>query len=315
MPIKRPQKAPSESITDEQLEKIFETHEYVLGSPKLDGYRITTDNVAYTSSMKLIKNKYAQSILSKPEYCGLDGEGVVGRPDNPDCFKPTKKALSRADGEPDFKLYVFDCIINRSMPYELRVKFTKDLCKSLPFAVWVNQVKLHSVAAVKAFEDKCVKMGYEGAMVRLPGKPYKEGRCTLKEENIFKRKPMEEDEAIIISFEEQMQNNNPKVKNEMGQSIRSNHKANKVGKGTMGAIWLRSPKWGIDFKISGGKGDLHEGGICPGIDAPFRQWLWDNREYLIGKIITYKYQKYGSDKAPRIPTYKAFTDPDTITDY
>ena len=303
--IRKPQKAPSESITDEELKHYFDTHPYILGSPKLDGFRCTTNNGAFTSSMKPIKNTYIQTLLSATSYVGLDGELLVGRPDDPDAFANTKGAVSRADGEPDFKLYVYDTFINGSLPYAHRTETLQALCKSLPYATWVNQKKLYSVEEIIAFEDMCVNKGYEGAMVRSPHASYKQGRCTLRELNIFKRKPMEEDEAIIIGFEEQMQNNNPKTVNEMGNSVRSAHKANKTGKGTMGAIWLRSPKWQVDFKVSGGKG----------IDMHFRQRIWDNQESLLGAMITYNYQRYGSVDAPRIPTYKAFTDPSTITYY
>ncbi len=306
MSIKRPQKAPSESITDSQLEELFKTHEYLLGSPKLDGFRCTCDNAAHTSTMKLVKNEYAQNILSDPKYNGLDGELLVGKPNDKDAFANTKGAVTRTSGKPDFKLYVYDTwFVADGMGYKERTKKLQDRCKDLPYAVYINQIPLYSPTEVKAFEDAMVFRGYEGAMIRSPDAPYKEGRTTLKEQNIFKRKPMEDDEGIIVGFEEQMKNLNKKTKNEMGNSTRSSHKANKIGKGTMGAIWLRSKKWDKDFKVSGGKG----------IDNKFRQWLWDNRESLIGKIITYKYQRYGSIDAPRIPTYKAFRDKNDITDY
>ncbi len=305
MSIKRPQKAPSESISDSNLTKIFKKYKYVLGSPKLDGYRIITNNAALTSSMKPLKNKYAQKILSAAHYQGFDGECVVGKPNDPDCFKYTRKALSTAEGKPDFKLYVFDTIYNKNFSYVERIRTIQDRCKFLPFAIWVVQTNLYSVAEVKLWEQRCIDLGFEGAMIRLPHAIYKEGRCTLREENIFKRKPMEEDEAIIIGFEEQMKNTNVKTVDATGRSTRSSHKANKIGKNTLGAIWLRSPKWKIDFKISGGKG----------ITKNFRQWIWNTRSQHIGRQITYQYQKYGSIDAPRIPTFKAFTDLDTTTDY
>ena len=305
MAIKKPQKAPSESITNDELDEVLRNNSHVLGSPKLDGFRCTCNEAAYASSMKLIQNEYVQSILSDPAYAGLDGELLVGRPDDPDAFDNTSGAVRRKTGEPDFKLYVYDSFHQSHLSYADRTAGLKELCKSLPFAVFVNQTVLISVREVIAFEDAMVKAGYEGAMVRLPHAPYKEGRCTLREENIFKRKPFDDDECVILGFEEQMQNNNEKTTNELGDSTRSSHKANKTGKGTLGKFLVRSDKWGVDFAIATGQG----------LDDALRQVIWDNQDHYLGKIITYKYQRHGSKAAPRIPIYKGFRDPIDMTNY
>ena len=71
MLIKRPLKARSESITNEELKRI----KFPLwGSPKIDGIRCCIDTVPLTSSMKLQPNVFISEELSKPELNGLDGE-------------------------------------------------------------------------------------------------------------------------------------------------------------------------------------------------------------------------------------------------
>ncbi|MCK5608215.1 hypothetical protein KAR91_40410 [Candidatus Pacearchaeota archaeon] len=302
MLIHRPQKAPSEAITDEQLDDL---NYPVLGSPKLDGYRCTTDNAAYTSTMKLITNRYIQSILSKPEYSGLDGEIVVGKVNDIDAFNNTTGPVRRADGEPDFGFYVFDSIMCLDAIYIDKYKALTPYCKDLPFVTVIKQVWLYSKQDVLDYEKQCLEWGFEGAMPRDPNGIYKEGRCTFREQNIFKRKPFVDDEAIIIGFEEQMKNLNKKTVNEMGLTIRSSHKGNKVGKGTLGKFILQSKMWKEPFGCGTGKG----------LDNKLRQWIWDHREECLGKILTYKYQAHGSIDAPRSPIYKGFRDKADITDY
>lgn len=304
--ISRPQKAPSESITDEQLQVVLNTHGYVLGSPKLDGYRCTTQDGAFTSSMKKITNLFIQRILSNPMYNGLDGELIVGKPNLLETFNNTTGPVRRASGEPDFVFYVFDRHDMPSVPYFIKHDGNlASFSSSFPFVHVVRQTTLYTVEAVRAYELKCVNGGYEGAMIRVATKLYKEGRCTLKEQNIFKRKPTEDDECVIIGFAEQMLNTNKPKKNEMGNMVRSSHKSGKVGKGTLGSFIVESPKWNKQFAIGTGKG----------LTNKKRKEIWENRDYYLGDTITYKFQLYGSIDAPRQPIFKGFRDTKDITEY
>ena len=290
--IKRPQKAPSKSITNEELEKLTYP---VLGSFKLDGFRCVTDNAAYTNSMKLIKNKHIQSILSLPEYASLDGELIVGAPNDPNAFNNTTGPLRRFEGEPNFKFYVFD-IHSWNAPYKERYKALKNCPTFTNIVEVVEQYELNSPQEVIAFEAWCVEQGYEGAMIRNPNALYKEGRCTLKEQNIFKRKPLLDDEAVIVGFSEQMENQNEEFTNELGNSTRSSHQENKVGKGTLGSFTLRSKLWEETFDCGTGLG----------LTDALRQEIWNNRDAYIGKTVVYKYQAHGSLDKPRQPIFKGF---------
>ena len=290
MNIKRPMKAPSEPITDEELKSIKYP---IVGSPKLDGFRCIVDQTPLTSSMKPFTNRHVAEVLSNPIYDGLDGEIVVGLPykanDNDDVFHRTSGPVRRFDGTPDFTFYVFDYWREGMTSYQKR------WIESQPFQagkiVVLEQRILKSSDEVIAFEQEMVNLGYEGAMIRSLDGRYKEGRCTLKEMNIFKRKPYAECEAEIIDIEEQMANMNEVTIDAMGLTKRSSHQANMIPKGTTGMFVLQSPAFSLSFKAAPGRG----------FDAKKRQEIWDNRHEYIGKIATVKYQRYGSIDRPRQP--------------
>lgn len=300
--ITRPQKAPSEQITNEELELL----EYpVYGSVKLDGYRCETEDGAYTSSMKLVSNRHTQAILSKRIYNGLEGELIVGAPNDLNAFNNTTGPIRKADGEPDFTFYVFDRHDKPHAIYKERLEVLVDHCRDLPHVVLINQEILNSPEEVRAYEQWCVEAGFEGAMIRSMNGMYKEGRCTLNEKNIFKRKPTEDDEGVIIGFEEQMQNNNKKSKNEMGLTTRTDHKGNKTGKGTLGVLILDSKLWVEPVRVGTGKG----------LTKKLRQYIWDHKSEFLGQPVTYKYQKHGSIDAPRCAIYKGLRDRADMTDF
>jgi DNA ligase-1 len=299
--ITRPQKAPSKPITDEQLELLSYP---VLGSVKLDGYRCTTENGAFTSSMKPVTNRYIQNILSDPIYNGLDGELIVGPANDPNVFNNTTGPVRRAEGKPDFTFYLFDHLDRLQQPYKIRHALLHNV-RSLPHIMVLTQRHLRSPKDVIAFDQWCVDQGFEGAMIRSTDGKYKQGRCTLRELNIFKRKPVADDECEIIGFEEQLENNNETYINELGLTVRSSHKENKTGKGTLGALVVKSKLWDEPFRI----------GTGVGLNDKLRKYMWENQSDFLGTIWVYKYQKYGSINAPRQPILKGCRDGKDITNY
>lgn len=308
--IKRPLKAPGEPITDFQLKDL----DYpVYGSPKLDGIRaLCTGTQVLSATLKPIGNQYIQSCLNHRWYEGLDGELVVGVPycenEEDDVFNRTTGAVRRRDGKPDFKFYVFDDFTNPNDSYQKRwidqVASDPEMGE-LPYIEVLEQRLLNSSEEVLAYEAECVAQGYEGIMIRSPKTKYKEGRCTLKEESIFKRKPIEDDEATIISCYEQLENQNEQVTTELGTSKRSAHKENKVPKGTLGGFRMKSLKYGWEFNC----------GTIVGGTIEWRKYVWEHQDEFIGQIAKYKFQKYGSLDAPRQPRMKGLRDKSDMTDF
>jgi DNA ligase-1 len=314
-------KAPSNGASLEELQNM----KYPIAcSAKLDGIRgvISPDGVL-SNSLKPLGNQFMQRELSDPILIGLDGELVVGLPHkgmndpDDDVFNRTSGAIRRSSGEPDFKFYVFD---NFMLDFFLQVQLSYEerwlncnrrgaLAPHLqnhPRVVVLEQRICHSWQEAIQFENELIEMGYEGMMPRTLCGHYKEGRATAKEGLILKRKPLEQSEGVIVGVFEQMQNNNEKATNEMGNSFRTSHKENKVGKGTLGGVILKDPRWEDTFNC----------GTIIGGTKEWRQEMWDNPEKLMGKLMTYVYQGYGSIDKPRQPRGKAeLRDPSDMTDY
>lgn len=291
--ISRPMKAPTEPITDIELRLLKYP---VLGSPKLDGFLCSVDERGpLTSSMKPFTNRFVSQELKNPIFNGLVGELIVGDPTATDengisiVFHNTSGPLRRFDGKPDFRFFVFDTFREGDRAYKVRW-----LDKQLPYhprLVRVEQRILTCPDDVLKFEEEMILQGFEGIMIRTLDGKFKEGRCTFREMNIFKRKPFSECEAEIIDIEEQMANLNVAVKNEMGLTKRSSSKENKVPKATLGMFVLRSNLWEKSFKAAPGKG----------FNDAMKQEIWDNRVDYLGKTVVLQYQKYGSIDRPRMP--------------
>jgi len=300
--LKRPMKAMSKEITDKQLNDL----QYpMLGSPKLDGIRaLVVDGVVVSATLKPFKNLYIQRCIGNEKYNGLDGELVIGDPSDPNSFNNTTGAVRRESGEPQFKYYVFDTFENGDKSYHERWRLNKSMeVALLPHIEIVGQTSLNTPEDVIDFESRMVSLGYEGAMIRSPSGLYKQGRTTLREQNVFKRKPTADDEAVIVGFIEQMTNNNEQTTNELGRSTRSSHKENKVPAGTLGSFEVKSNKWEKTFHVGSG------------LTHAEKQEIWDNKEKYLGKVITYKYQEYGSLDAPRQPIYKGFRFKEDMTEF
>lgn len=289
MPITRPQKAPSDPVTNEQLRLL---HYPLVGSPKIDGLRcLTTDSGPRTSSMKKFPNPFVNEVLSDPHYSGLDGELAVGNIQDSANFHTASGELRRTYGQPDFTFYVFDWWKMGDVAYAARwLERDWTALRQLPRVVVLEQTLLTCADDVIAYEADMLAQGYEGAMIRSLYAKYKEGRCTFNEMNIFKRKPYVECEATIIGFTEAQLNLNPQETDERGLSKRSSHKALKVPKGTLGGFLLRNDQFG---EFAAGCGE--------GMTDVVKQQIWDTRFDLLykGTIATVKYQKYGSWKGPR----------------
>ena len=61
---------------------------------------------------------------------------------------------------------------------------------------------------------------------------------------------------------------------------------------TLGALVV---KWrDVEFKIGSGYTDVQ------------RQDIWENRDKLLGKLVTFQYQELSKYQVPRFPTWKCF---------
>ena len=287
MMIRRPQKAPTDPITDGELTQL--TYPLV-GSPKLDGFRCTVNGEPLTSSMKQFGNLFVRRELSNPIFNGLDGEVIVGAPTDPRVFEHTSGPLRRYGGEPDFKFYVFDKFTDKNLPYSQRwLSVTKP---THPRLIVLEQRPLYSTQDVIAYDREMLSLGYEGAMIRSLTSSYKEGRATFREQNIFKRKPFVEIDAVIVGFKEALQNMNVASMSELGLMKRSHCRENMLPKDTLGSLVLKASLWEKPFNARLGEG----------FTAESNKEMWESKEWWLGQVVVVKYQKYGSRDAPRLPS-------------
>ena len=276
----------------------------VLGSPKIDGVRATCRINPETNmpelvsrTLKPIVNKYTQQKFARWEFVGLDGELVVGEPSDKNLMQQTTSGVMSIDGEPDVRWFIFDKW-NSDEAYKHRATIAKSVCLAYKelHVVWVPHILIKNLNELEAREDIWVKEGYEGMMLRDPDGPYKQNRSTLREGYLLKVKRFEDGEAEVIGVTEQETNTNEATTDERGYTKRSTHQAGKVGAGTLGALRVRDCISKVEFDIG------------TGFTAEQRKNLWEGRQFLIGKIATYKHFAIGVVDKPRFPVFKAFRD-------
>jgi DNA ligase-1 len=276
----------------------------VYASPKIDGIRcVFFGGVAYSRSLKPIPNPnvqaYAKAFASLLE--GLDGELTVGSPTDPNCMQNSMAVMSKT-AKPEFTFHVFD-----------------KYCPGAPFVERAAEVDYHAFKFYDEHPDVDIRLvpqhycvtheeldtlearfladGYEGMMIRARDGLYKCGRSTERGGGLVKVKRFVDAEAVIVGFEEEMHNGNECTRDALGRTERSSISSGLVGKGTLGALRCRSAD-GIEFNIG------------TGFTADLRRDLWNSREFLVGRIVTFKYFAHGVKEAPRHPVFKSFRAPE-----
>lgn len=156
-------------------------------------------------------------------------------------------------------------------------------------------------------------------MLRDPKGKYKFGRGTIKEGLIYKVKPFETFDAKITGVVQstEVNPNAEKKINELGRSVTSKKKNDRVLIKKASAFWVNYP---INCEACNGQGtnpmECHE---CKGtglIPKPLKVTLamtdkekeevWNNKESYIGKWIEYKGMLIGSKDVPRHPVMLRF---------
>jgi DNA ligase-1 len=265
-----------------------------IASGKYDGIRcVNHDGVPLSRSLKPIPNRHITSLLTDKRLVNLDGELMTGGNGQPFDTGP----IMRGEGQPDFRFYVFDDFTNPINPYVHRVRAYRErvteLASEMPWLIAVKTQVVESEADLAAFTELCLAEGLEGAMIRSANGCYKFGRSTFKEQLLTKVKPMEDAEATVVGFEEQMENTNERKINELGRSKRSSHKSGKVSKLTLGALILHNEEFG-EFRCG------------TGMDDALRLKIWNDMPTYFGETVTFRFQRIGMKDKPRIPSFKTF---------
>lgn len=268
----------------------------LLGSPKYDGIRcIIKSGRALSRTGKMLPSLQVQEEFTSIEH--LDGELVCGNPTAHDCYNKTQSHVMSEDKPGDITYYVFDYCHPAWLdkPFYQRLEKAEKLIKGKDNYKIVDHFHVEDYYDLIQFEERCLEQEFEGIMLRDPIGIYKQGRGTFKEGLIYKLKRFFDDEAEIIGFKEQMENNNPLERDELGFAKRSTAKEGMIPANTLGGFIGIFNEMEID--------------IAPGaINHEERKHIWNHREHFRGKYLKFRYFKYGIKEKPRFPRAIGFRD-------
>lgn len=261
----------------------------VLCTPKLDGIRcIVKDSFAVSRTLKLIPNKVVQMLLSTIQD-DVDGELVIPGA----AFNDTQSAIMNESGSPTFVYHVFDVINKES--YSDRMK-TLEKIKLPSMCKKVLPVLIHNEKELLEYEKKCLDESYEGVMIRSVNGPYKYGRSTTRQGYLLKLKRFQDSEGTIIGFKELQHNTNEEQIDKLGHTKRAHKKAGMVAGNTLGS-----------FIVQDGDKVFN---VATGMTEEERQNYWNTKDSMLGKLVKYKFQEFGSKNLPRFPVFLGIRHPD-----
>lgn len=264
----------------------------VFGTPKIDGIRaFAVSNQARSRAHLPIPNQHVQDLFSfLPD--GLDGELVIPYAD----YNETQSAIMSNDGQPDFRFRVFDYCPDglEPLPFVNRWRMAEQLSGLPSFVELLNQRLLSTIQELEEYETWALEKGHEGICVRNPTGFYKSGRSTTTEQYLLKIKRFHESEAEVIDVVELQHNTNAPGEDAFGLTKRPKFTAGMVPGAKLGALVVRDLLTGIEFEIGSG------------FTLSDRVNYWTDRNNLLGRIVTYKYQPYGVKERPRCPVFRGF---------
>lgn len=290
----------------------------MLASPKIDGVRcLVVDPTWYAEnhtlsrnaldyvedakhailvsrSMKPIPNQRLQSLFDQPGLVGLDGELVAGDAARPGVFRETNSVvmtLDDWDGAEEVMLHAFDVWTHGEKGFADRYARLRDMDLGSRVQIVQHQMVIEPGQLLR-FEEDCLTMGYEGAMIRRPDFAYKRGRATAREQSLLKIKRFEDGEALVVGYEALRRNHNAAELDERGYTKRSVAQAGREAIEQLGALIVRNGS-GQTFKIGTG--------FC----ERERKNLWEERITLPGRVVKYKAMP-STKELPRHPVFLGF---------
>jgi len=278
----------------------------VYATPKIDGVRCLKLNGEVVSrTLKPIRNVKLAAAINALLPDGADGEIVMTG-----TFQNTTSVVMSASKALEGQqacFYWFDYVAdNPNKPYVERIKDIKKYLDRHEGFITASPVRILPLIPVEIntleellqYESEVLENGFEGVMLRSAHGPYKFGRSTLGEFSLVKMKKFDDDEAVIIGFNELQKNENDRKKNELGDMKRSSHKVGKKDQGSLGSFVV---KWNeLEFSIGSG------------FTMEQRKEFWNARDTLVGKSVKFKYFSTGMKVSPRFPIFLGIRDPDDI---
>lgn len=276
----------------------------ILGFPKIDGIRAVIHNgQALSRKLLPLPNRYIQEFFEDPGFQGLDGELVVGKPNDPLCIKHSTSGVMSHSGTPTFTYCVFDHW-EHSAGYSERLTLAEKAVKRMGAAA-VQILKpwmLGNEQQLLEYESRQLELGYEGIILRSPHGAYKHGRSTVREGGLLKLKRFSDSEGVVVDVVEEMFNGNEAQKDNLGRTKRSSAKAGKSGKGRAGALVVKDLTHGWIVEVGTGMTD----------EDKDNWWAWWQKSGRDQRLAKYKFFAHGMQDKPRHPVYLTWRHPDDL---
>lgn len=283
--------------------------------PKIDGVRALNLTGTLTGrSLDPFAGFGITEFFSRSEFVGLDGEMTLG--DNASCPNRLCSMTTGAMGRfrditemADLHWWVFDFVapLTRSQPYEERygrvagrlARLQHPRLHLVSYKECSGEVQLREIIAQYAEE------GYEGTIIRNPLARYKEGRATLKGQELWRVKPWADAEILVTGITQGEINGNEAKTNTLGRTERSSAKAGMIPNGQVGSIQgvmaedFFDP---ISGKLLFSKGlEITVGSGEMSVNEAIQ--YWQRPEGIVKHLVKFKHMTHGVKDKPRFPTY------------
>jgi DNA ligase-1 len=289
----------------------------VIVQPKIDGVRAPHITGQLTGrSLEPFEGFGVSEMFSNPVFRGLDGEMTLGsNPTGDRLCSLTTGAMGRFKGvteAPDLHWWVFDLVtpVTVKLPYRERLQHLTDDVVTLGL-LGFDRVHLipsrwaHDAEELQEIIAEFFAAGYEGAILRNPDAPYKEGRATQAGQEIWRVKPWADAEIRVTGVTEGAVNTNAAKKNALGHTERSSAKEGLVPNGQVGSIqgrlladfhcpFTKRVLFTKDQEITVGSGKL---------TVKEATHYFQNQDEILGHIVKFKHMPFGIKDQPRFPTY------------
>jgi len=278
-----------------------------MGSIKYDGtFCLVYNGELYTRRLKFQPNQFLRKRFESLLAYSKDNQIVFMG----EIYDPSKKfnegqsiVRSYAGELFETSFYIFDCLPERDwkrgtggMPFYIRYDTYTSAVQSITntYIKAIEQVDLKNEAAAIKMYNKAIEDGYEGLVTRSPRGYYKHGRCTAKDQDLFRHRKIGRCEGKILAI-----NQGKKLKDGVSRNILLNglldrpHKnEDYIPDNIAGSIEVLTES-GITCAVGFGKGWTIED----------RRKFWGIKEILIGKIIEIEYNANENKTALRQPKF------------
>lgn len=283
----------------------------LMASLKYDGNRcLLMDGSFYSRTMKAQPNRNLRDHLGELVNLAVKHQLIFdGELWSPEIPFNELQSIIRAEDKPipsHVQFYLFDMMDHEEWgccdtPFIDRYHRLEDF--------WAAHTPAHTKLVIQAVVDNpgmvrgmynvALADGFEGVMLRSLNGGYKHGRATTKEGLIYKMKPFETADAVIIGYEQQKAVKDDAVRtvNELGRTARTSKAEDHTLVDNMGALRVRDEQ-GREFNLGWGKG----------WSISRRHQLWKSRASLIGQWVEYRYMAVGTKDLPRLPQLIRFRD-------